>query len=475
MNLNRRNFLNKSGKLALMGTVAPFMSSLAMINNVAAQNANDYKALVCIFLFGGNDYANTLIPYDDHHYNLYHNIRSGGVSGQTSDGIAIGKDLINNTLLNPKTPLLNSRQYSLHPSMINMKNLFNNGNMAIQLNVGPLIVPLTRDQYNNSNKKLYPLPPKLFSHNDQQSIWQSSSPEGSTVGWGGNIADLNINQNTNPIFSCISASGNTVFLSGDNALTYNISQNGAIAINGVKNTVYGSFAVQNVLKTLIQQNHSNIFANEYNKITARSISCESQITSAVSNINLTTTFDSSNSLAMQLQIVAKLIASRSLLGNKRQIFFVSLGGFDLHDNLINQHAKLLTQVDNAVNSFYNATVELGVSNEVTSFTASDFGRTLTSNGDGSDHGWGNHHFIIGGAVNGQEFYGTPPSVDITNAQDHVGQGRLIPSTSVDQYAATLAKWYGVSDNDLYSILPNLKNFGELANRPDYPINIGFMK
>lgn len=265
-------------------------------------------------------------------------------------------------------------------------------------------------------------------------------------------------------------------MAGDSTIAYNISTGGAIPINGVKNSVYGSSAVQNVLSTLIQQPHSNILANEYNKITSRSISCESQITSALSGVSLTTSFDTTNSLANQLQMVAKLIAARNSLGNKRQVFFVSLGGFDLHDNLITQHAKLLTQVDNAMNSFYQATVELGVSQQVTAFTASDFGRTLASNGDGSDHGWGSHHFVVGGAVNGQKFYGTPPSVDIGNtAQDHVGQGRLIPSTSVDQYAATLAKWYGVSDNDLYNILPNLHNFGSRANRLDYPTDMGFMK
>jgi len=475
-NPSRRKFLSNSSKVALMASATPFISTLSMINEAAAQSASDYKALVCVFLFGGNDYANTVIPYDDNYYNQYHTIRAGGATGQGAAGIAIAKSDLTNTLLNPTLALANNRQYPLHPSLINMSQLFNSGLAAVQLNVGPLIVPLTRTQYSSSDRITYPIPPKLFSHNDQQSIWQSSSPEGSTIGWGGNIADLILNQNNNQTFTCISVAGNTVFLAGDSTIAYNISTGGAIAINGVKNSVYGSSAVQNVLSTLVQQPHSNLLANEYNKITSRSISCESQISSALSGVSLSTAFDSTNSLANQLKMVAKLIAARGSLGNKRQVFFVSLGGFDLHDNLITQHAKLLTQVDNAMNSFYQATVELGVSQQVTAFTASDFGRTLTSNGDGSDHGWGSHHFVVGGAVNGKSFYGTPPSVDIGNtAQDHVGQGRLIPSTSVDQYAATLAKWYGVSDSDLYNILPNLHNFGARANRLDYPTDLGFMK
>lgn len=476
INQNRRKFLLNTGKLALLGSATPFVSSLSLMNQAAAANATDYKALVCIFLFGGNDYANTLIPYDDTYYNMYHTIRGGGATGQSGAGIAIGKSDLLNTVLKPTVPLPNAREYALHPSFVNVAKLFDNSVAAVQLNVGPLIVPLNRTQYSGSDRINFPIPPKLFSHNDQQSIWQSSSPEGSTVGWGGNLGDISLSQNSNSTFSCISVAGNTVFLAGDSAIAYNISTSGAIAINGVKSSVYGSTAVQNVLKTLVQQPSSNILANEYNKITSRSIACESQISSALSGITLSTPFDSTNSLANQLQVVAKLIAARDTLGNKRQVYFVSLGGFDLHDNLITQHAKLLSQLDSALNSFYQATVELNISNQVTAFTASDFGRTLSSNGDGSDHGWGSHHLVVGGAVNGKSFYGTPPSVDIGGTmQDHVGQGRLIPSTSVDQYAATLAKWYGVPEADLYSILPNLKNFGVKANGLDYPTDMGFMK
>ena len=180
-----------------------------------------------------------------------------------------------------------------------------------------------------------------------------------------------------------------------------------------------------------------------------------------------------------MKLVARLIAARNTLGNKRQVFLVSIGGFDLHDNLMDQHPALLNGVSGAMAALYNATVEMGIASKVTSFTASDFGRTLQSNGDGSDHGWGSHHFVVGGAVNGQAFYGTAPEVSVGNTtaavdQGHVGQGRLLPTTSVDQYAATLAKWFGVADPEMAGILPNLKHFGAAAGRADYPSNMGFM-
>ena len=339
--------------------------------------------------------------------------------------------------------------------------------------------PGARAQYSGADRTNYPLPPKLFSHNDQQSIWQSSSPEGSTIGWGGNLGDLALTSNGNSLFTCINVTGNAVFLSGDSALSYQVSTSGAVAINAVKNNVYGSSAVKNAMATLLQQPRTHVLENEYNRVTTRAIGAEAQITSGLTGINLGTQFPTSNSLADQLKMVARLIGARGSLGTKRQVFLVSLSGFDLHDNLISQHPGLLTKVSEAMTAFYNATVELGVANQVTAFTASDFGRTLTSNGDGSDHGWGSHHLVVGGAVRGAAFYGTPPPVSVGNTsaeadQWHVGQGRLLPTTSVDQYAATLAKWFGVGDAELAGILPNLRHFGAGAGRPDYPTTMGFM-
>ena len=473
----RRAFLRRTGQLALTGTALPFALNLAAMGEAAAFDANDYKALVCVFMYGGNDYANTVVAYDDASYNKYSTIRGGG-SGQTAGGIALAKSDLAATVLNSLVPLPGGRQYSLHPSMADMANLFNTGKAAVQLNVGPLVVPLTKAQYNSADRKNYPLPPKLFSHNDQQSIWQSSSPEGSTVGWGGNLGDLALSSNATSTFTCINVTGNAVFLSGDSALSYQVSTNGAVAINSVKSNVYGSSAVRAAMTSLIQQPRTHILENEYNRVTARAVGTEAQITAALANVTLATAFPTGN-LSDQLKVVARLIAARNTLGNKRQVFLVSIGGFDLHDNLIDKHPGLLSSVSGAMNAFYNATVEMGVASKVTAFTASDFGRTLQSNGDGSDHGWGSHHFVVGGAVQGQTFYGTPPEVSVGNTaaavdQGHVGQGRLLPTTSVDQYAATLAKWFGVADTEIGGILPNLRNFGTAAGRADYPTNMGFM-
>ena len=474
----RRAFLRRSSQLALTGTALPLALNLAAIGEAAAFDATDYKALVCVFFYGGNDYANTVVTYDDASYNAYSTIRGGG-AGQTAGGIALAKSALGATLLNPSTPLAGGRQYALHPSMTGLANLFNSGRAAVQLNVGPLVVPLTKAQYSGSDRANFPFPPKLFSHNDQQSIWQSSSPEGSTIGWGGNIGDLALSGNANSLFTCINVTGNAVFLSGDSALSYQVSTGGAVAINAVKNNVYGSSAVKTALAGLIQQPRTHTLENEYNRVTARAVGAEAQVSTGLASSTLATAFPSGNSLADQLKMVARLIGARNTLGAKRQVFMVSIGGFDLHDNLISQHPGLLGKVSDAMTAFYNATVELGVANKVTAFTASDFGRTLASNGDGSDHGWGSHHFMVGGAVKGAAFYGTPPPVSVGStaaAQDqwHVGQGRLLPSTSVDQYAATLATWFGVADGELSGILPNLRHFGVGAGRADYPTNMGFM-
>ncbi len=474
----RRAFLKRSGQLALSGTALPLALNLAAMGEAAAFDATDYKALVCVFLYGGNDYANTVVTYDDPSYNLYSSIRGGG-AGQTAGGIALAKADLAATLLTPTTAPIDvtgaTRQYALHPAMSGLTRLFNAGHAAVQLNVGPLVLPLTRAQYSGTNRTLYPLPPQLFSHNDQQSIWQSSSPEGSTVGWGGNIGDLALSGNSNATFTCMSVTGNAVFLSGDAALQYQVSTSGAIRITpATAATVYGSSAVSAAMSSLIQQTRSHKLENEYNRVTRRAISAETTVTAALALPAPTTAFGT-DGLAQQLRMVARLIKGQSVLGAKRQVFLVSMGGFDLHDNLIAQQPTLLGQVSAAMTAFYDATVEMGVANKVTAFTASDFGRTLASNGDGSDHGWGSHHLVAGGAVKGQAFYGSAPPVSVSNTaapqdQWHVGQGRLLPSTSVDQYAATLAKWFGVADSELSGILPNIGHFGGAG----YPVNLGFM-
>jgi uncharacterized protein (DUF1501 family) len=404
-------------------------------------------------------------------------IRAAG-SGSTT-GMVLDKATLAATALNPSTPLPGGRQYAFNPAMKGLANLFNTGKAAVQLNVGPLIVPMTRAQYNSSDRVKYPLPPKLFSHNDQQSVWQSSSPEGSTIGWGGKMGDVSLSNNTDSLFTCISLTGNNVLLSGDSALQYQCSTSGAIAVRNLSDNFFYQPGIRDAFAAMLQQPRKHVLENEYNIVTKRGITAQAKVAQGLSTVNLRTAFPTSNSLGDQLKMVAQLIGARSSLGAKRQVFMVSLNGFDLHDYLNTKHTPLLQQVDEALTAFYQATVELGVANQVTAFTASDFGRTLASNGDGSDHGWGSHHLMVGGAVKGAAFYGSAPPVSIsdTTAPDdqwHVGQGRLLPTTSVDQYAATLAKWFGVADSEMGTLLPNLKNFGATAGRPDYPTNLGFM-
>lgn len=499
---SRRNFLRRSGQFALSSTVLPFALNLASIGRAAAFNAvagdpNDYKALVCVFMNGGNDYGNTVIPYDDTNYDKYHAIRGGGAAGQGAAGIALAKAALTPTLLVPTTAPMDlqggSRQFAVHPAMTGMATLFNAGHAAVQLNVGPLVKPLTRADYNSSDRVTYPRPPQLFSHNDQQSIWQSSSPEGSTVGWGGNLGDVaianNINPGNNGLFTCISVTGNAVFLAGDQALQYQVSSSGAIKIKpATDTTVYGSAAVKTAIAAMIQQTETHVLENEYNKVTKRAMDAEAAVTAALAQSVAATPFSTvtfpTDSLGKQMQMVARLIKGRSSLGSGRQVFMVSIGGFDLHDNLIAQHPAILGSVSAAMKALYDASVEMGIATKVTSFTASDFGRTLASNGDGSDHGWGSHHFVVGGAVNGKVFYGVPPPVSVSDvkvggmyepdAQWHVGQGRLLPTTSVDQYAGTMAKWFGVTAGEMPGVLPKLSNFGVTYGGVTYSQDMGFM-
>jgi uncharacterized protein (DUF1501 family) len=486
----RRAFLRRSAQLAATGVALPTALNLAALGEAAAFDATDYKALVCVFLYGGNDYANTVVSYDDASYNKYSAIRGGGAN-QAAGGIALEKAALTPTLLVPTSPRADSLQYALHPSMAGLAGLFNAGKAAVQLNVGPLAVPTDKQQYLNGSVAL---PPKLFSHNDQQSLWQSSSPEGSTVGWGGNIGDLALASNAGSSqFTCISVTGNAVFLAGDQALSYQVGSSGAVRINSVGDTAspYGFKEVGSAMNRMTRDvTRSHLLEREYNRVTNRAVESEGLITNAISNSSIATNnaypapfdaFGAGNPLADQMRMVARLIKERVALGVARQVFMVSLGGFDLHDNLISKQPALLQRVSDAMTAFYNTTVSLGVADKVTAFTASDFGRTLSSNGDGSDHGWGSHHMVVGGAVRGGAFYGYAPPVSVGERRSlaaadlwQVGQGRLLPTTSVDQYAATLASWFGVEPGELDGILPNLRNFGGSQDGISYPKTLGFL-
>jgi uncharacterized protein (DUF1501 family) len=453
---SRREFLRVAAKLSVAGTAAPFALNLAGIGAAAAQTANDYRALVCVFLFGANDHNNTVVTYDTASFNAY-----------TAARASISRPFADLIPLTPNVPLTGNnagRQFALPKELSAIKPIWDQGKLAILANVGPLVVPTTKTQYTNLS---VPLPPKLFSHNDQQSVWQSSAPEGSRFGWGGRMGDLFAAQNANSIFTCNSITGSAIFLAGATTIAYQLGVQGSVAIAGLTGNLYGSSSAGASLRAIITDAQSSLFTQDLAATTSRSIGADQAYTAAIAGVSdfpltgeLTT-----NSLAQQLRVVSRMIAARTALGQKRQIFFVSLGGFDTHDNQLDDQPVLHTQLGAALAYFHANLQSLNISNNVTTFTASDFGRTLTSNGDGSDHGWGGHHFIMGGAVNGGRYYGTFPIMGLNN-NDEVGSGRLIPTTSVDQYAATLATWFGVSNTDMRLVLPNIGNFSTA--------NLGFM-
>ncbi|WMW79071.1 DUF1501 domain-containing protein [Undibacterium cyanobacteriorum] len=478
LNVSRREFLRLSsmlGSASALGVATPFALNLATMGSAAAQgNVSDYKAIVCLFMYGANDHANTVLATDTTSWTQYTTVRTTAEAGS----IALPAVGTNGGVLpiTPSTPQV-GRSFGLHPSLTDLKTLFDNKRAAIIANVGPLIVPTTLTQY---QKATVPLPPKLFSHNDQQSLWQAYAPEGASYGWGGRMGDLLAANNSNPIFTAISTSGNAVFLSGRNIIQYQVSASGATPITGLSGTLYGSSTAGSTLRSVITGDTANYFQKEHAAVTNRAINAQALLgpsmavagPNGVPNpgqyTNPNTGALANNALATQLQTVARIIAGRNALGAKRQVFFVSMGGFDTHDFQKTAQADLLARLSHAINYFDGVMGNLmgtDLRNQVTLFTASDFGRTFTSNGDGTDHGWGSHHFIVGGAVKGGNIYGTFPVTGLKHAED-VGSGSLLPQFSVDQYGATLATWFGLTPTQISDVFPNIGNF---ATR-----NLGFI-
>lgn len=456
MSASRRAFLKRATTLSIAGVAAPWALNLAAMAEASAANATDYKALVCVFLYGGNDYANTLAPYDTTNYALYQRERPS---------FAHSRESLAATALTPTASPLDSggfaHQYALAPGLAPLLPLFDAGKVGIVLNVGTLVEPTTKLQWSNNSVKL---PPRLFSHSDQHALWETATAEGAPSGWGGRMGDLFQASNTTTSFTCISLVGNAVYLSGNAAIGYQVTPTGSVPLAGIKSPLFGSAAASDALRTLITQPRTHLLENEYNRVSKRSIDAHEILNSALASAApLASGFPPNNSLGDQLKMVARIIAAAPTLGAKRQVFLVALGGFDNHAGMQNDHPVLMRMLSDALASFYAATVELGVVDQVTSFTASEFGRTLTGNGDGSDHGWGSMHFVMGGAVNGKRYYGTAPIV-ANDGPDDVGQGRLLPTTSIEQLAATLGSWLGVSDSELLSMLPNLSNYNPSARK-----------
>jgi uncharacterized protein (DUF1501 family) len=476
--LSRRRFIGASCCAAVGATgLLSSLASLRLIGAVASPGngpqlprataaiPSDYKALVCLFLQGGNDANNLIIPYDTTGYAAYAAARSNLTLPQT--GLLP---------ISPKTS--DGRSWALHPSFQEIHDLFGAGKAALMANVGTLVYPTTKAQYSAHS---VPLPPQLFSHSDQQVQWQNSVPDKpTTTGWGGRLADLiNAFNTNNQISMSISLAGTNYFQVGNKVSQYAVTTNGAITFAGSTASAASSDGVRySAQKDLFAQSQPGLFDTAFAGISASAITNADTLTKALAGApTITTLFPtqangSLTSPAAQLKMVARLIGAAPTLGLKRQIFFVQLGGWDTHAAQLNStapttgtHAALLQEISQAVNAFYNATVELGVANQVTTFTASDFGRTYRSNGDGSDHGWGNHQLVVGGAVAGGDIYGRMPTLTVSGPDD-TGLGRWIPTTSVDEYAATLASWFGVSATDLPTVLPNIGRFA-------HP-NLGFL-
>lgn len=445
---SRRAFLQRSAMLSMAGVAAPWALNLATMAEAAAQSSGntDYKALVCVFLQGGNDHANTVLPYDLTAHQAY---------AQARGSLALSRASLAGTLLG-NTP--GGETLALAPSLAPLHAEYQAGRLATLLNIGPLVQPTSLAAYRAGS---VPLPPKLFSHNDQQSMWQSYGPEGSTAGWGGRTADFMLDGNGLASLTCINTAGSAVYLAGQDAVPYIINSTGPADVSALESPfgMFGSAACREALRQIITQTtQPHVLASEHARITARALDVNAQLRSALAaQPALTTAFADGNPLADQLRMVARLLQARSSLGMRRQVFFVQLGGFDLHDNLSTQHPLLLGRVAQALAQFQQAVDALGLASQVTTFTASDFGRTLSSNGDGSDHGWGAHHLVMGGAVRGRALYGHWPGAGLGVAQD-VGQGRLLPTTSVQQLAVALARWMGVSPTDWATVAPGYDAF-----------------
>ena len=481
---SRREFLRKLACAAACGGTAAMIPQLRMIGtalaNMPTQALSGYRALVCVYLAGGNDAWNMLVPYDNARFNVYATSRSGVYDALTNSA-GLG-------LVRPSTPAQiaaqvvtdggdaspSTNQYFLHPSLPELATLFRQQKLAFGINVGTLVKPIVMADYANPANR----PPQLFSHADQENLWhQANTSAGSTLGWGGGCGDRVQPSNSNQLLSsCISIAGANRFEVGMNTVPYQMSSGGLSGLSGVCNPtpckgVSTTSIRDNALNALLGDTYASDFSGEYGKVFQRGRDLSNLLSNGLAGTTLKTVFPANNTLASQLQMVAKMI-KLSLAQNyaARQIYYVRFGNFDLHTEMMSgtyDHAVLLSEVSQALNAFWNAmgVSDVNAQSDVTVFTASEFARTLNSNGLGSDHAWGSVQMALGGAVHGGKLYsngGGPISGfpnQALNAPNNFSRGQMIPGIGVEQYAATLAQWLGVtSTTDLNAIFPNLPNF-----------------
>ena len=446
MKMKRRDFLRRYASTAAAGIGA--YSTLGGLNlvNALAQD-NDYKALVCIFLFGGNDSFNMFVPTEQNAYDAYAEARRN---------LAVPR----NSLLPVDAVASDGLRYGFHPSMPDVRDLFQQGKATVVSNVGPLLVPTSRDDF-MANR--VPLPPRLFSHNDQQDFWQSLELDKlQSTGWAGRMADLLGGLNANRELSMnISMAGSNLMQTGAVTIPYILSPAGVVAPKS-QTLVNENNRARNrtdTLDLLLQRDSGHILANYYRDTLRRATSLSGQIADVLAGSPPIQVGFPQNPLADSLQMVARMINVRQSLGLSRQVFFIGYGGWDTHGNQNSRHPALLRNLSESLAAFYRATNSLGLSDRVTTFTAGDFGRTLTSNGDGSDHGWGGHQLVVGGGVTGFQVVGELPEIRIDGPSDS-GHGRIIPTLAVDQYCATLARWFGLQNSQIDDVFPNISQFPE---------------
>lgn len=443
--LNRRDVLRLGTQTAASASMMATLGSLQTA--MAASDTTGYKALVCVFLSGGNDAYNWLVPRSDAAYREYADSRRNLALAKT--------DLL---AINPSNT--GSALYGLHPSCPEIQTLFNAGKAAFVVNTGPLVQPTTLAQYKAES---VPLPYQLFSHSDQQALTQTSIANSTArYGWGGRVADLlNAQGLRQSLAMNVSISGNNIFQGGRDTVLYNIGVDSAPEMNIYQDGYYHDGKRRALFLKLLQLsgNEPSLLQKEYAGTLTRSYQTAETVNAALASVPALSTRFGSDYLSRQLKMAARMVRARDALGVKRQVFFVQVGGWDFHDTLLVDQAKKLGELSKALKSFQDALAEISAENMVTTFVASEFGRTLTSNGDGTDHGWGGHTLVLGGAVQGKKLYGTFPSLAVGGASD-TGRGATLPTTSTDQVAATLSSWFGVSNGDLDTVFPNLRNFSE---------------
>ncbi len=438
--MKRRTLLRLAASGGMATALYPFGSV-----RVLGQDApfSDYRCLVNLFLFGGNDSFNLVIPRSEAEYNVY---------AQSRQNLALARE----DLLPIFPSTTDGMEYGVHPSAGGLQTLFNSGQACIIANVGPLIAPVTKDDFLNGSSSI---PPRLFSHNDQQDQWQTLKGRDNLVsGWAGRIADVisaATDQQTLPLN--VSTAGTNLFQSGQDTVPYTISEEGADAYGALEDSVTLGTERRQAFQDYLAGGFPSVHARALAEVHQRSLDRADRVNEALALVpDLDTPFPAS-SLGAQLKIIARMIAVKDEFRMSRQIFFAAAGGFDTHDDQNALQPGLIANVTDSLAAFQTAMVEIGMADQVVTFTQSDFGRTLTSNGDGTDHGWGGHQLVTGNPVAGGEIYGRMPVLEIGGEDDATG-GRIIPSLSADQYAATLARWFGVEESDIRLIAPNLENF-----------------